>query len=489
MRVLLLWVILRQFTTFLTLEVLGADTLAWLFRLLFALAGVVLVGWLLHRWEPALRGRMGREHQGNRVVARLSEGPVHPLLAATWSLADLAFLGAKGVVDLSYRLAREGSGLGQVLNLVGRYRMAEPQAEAAPEPLSEEAGRRIVSAGMTMVSRQGAVEDLEAHRAAWEHEHRRGMVAVLGDRGEGRRTLLSAYVDRLRGGGVAVSTSTIEARLVSAVQALGWLTEALELAPAPTTADEAVSALSALDSRVVVIERAHMAFLRTVGGFEALRTLLYVLNATSDHHLWVVGFHRPAWAYLSRLGDLANIEVFRATVNLPPLGEKDVRALTVGRTREAGYEPDFSGLVGDRLLGGDPEVEAERSTTLFFRLLAETSDGNGAVALRLWRDCLSLSDQPGVLRVRMGEGMAARTLTGLTDVHLFVLTALRTMEVLDEDELAQVTNMAAASIRQAVKHLHSRRLLTLDQGRVQITYDSLPAVTRSLRRRHFIHWN
>jgi len=491
-RVLLLWYILLRFAVYLAVGLLDADTLAGLVRFGFRWVGLGLVVWLLHRWEPILRDRMAREHQGNRIVAALSTGPPYTWLRWAFCLASLTFLGARRLLELAYWLGREGSSMGWVLNLVGRYRLAGVEdPEVQVEPVPPELGERIlrpVDGEEPFPSRASALHRVIEALASWETEHRRGMVAVVGDRGDGRRTLVGRLVPAVQERGHRVVRAPIRTRLTSWEQAYAWLGDVAGLDGTHEDAEAMSEAIQGLEPRVFIVEDAHLAFLRAVGGFEALRALLLLMNATSERHFWVVVFHVASWAYLSRLRDLVNVEVFRSVVLLEPLGERDLRTLAIGRVEAAGYRADFTGLVRRHLLGGDPTVEVERTTGMYFRLLAEAADGNPDVALRLWRSCLSPGESEGELVVHTGDTITKGIVADLSDVHLFTLAAVRTQDTLDEDELVQVTNMAPSTIRQSVKHLASRGLLQVHQGQVDIPLEALPAITRTLRRRHFLQW-
>ena len=77
---------------------------------------------------------------------------------------------------------------------------------------------------------------------------------------------------------------------------------------------------------------------------------------------------------------------------------------------------------------------------------------------------------------------------GLTDADLFALTAVRTQAVLDEAELYRVMNEAPSRVRSTVRKLLGMGLMESRDGRVRIPIGRLPAITRQLRRRHFLHW-
>lgn len=489
----LLWYLSRRLALYLSVDLLGAYVLGSIVRVGFLLAGLALLIRLLHDWEPTLRARMARLHQGTWLVRALSTEPAHWLLHFLHSLAIGLYFAAAGIYELVNRLAREREGVGRMLNVVSRYRLGQGDAGTV-RPLPPEVARAIAEDPVgpgAVLPRPEVDGPLLSAVKAWHDERRQGLAVLVGDRGDGKRTAIDQLLQGVQGNGFGAPPVRVrlKERLTTEREMLDWLAEALGIQPSPATSEAMVEAIALRPPGIVVVEDVQLAFLRVVGGFDALRCLLYVLNASARRHFWLLTVHRPAWRYLSRLSALVNVEVFRSVVEIPPMGERLLRDLTLRRLRSLGYRLDFRALVRTNPFGADPEVEHERTVGVFFRLLAEASAGHPAVALRLLCRCLCLGEEEGVLAVRMSEALAAGAVAGLSDDDLFTLVALRTQDVLGEDELVQVTNLSASTVKSTVKHLLQRGLVYQDGPAVGICEPELPAITRTLRRRHFLQWS
>ena len=88
----------------------------------------------------------------------------------------------------------------------------------------------------------------------------------------------------------------------------------------------------------------------------------------------------------------------------------------------------------------------------------------------------------------MDDGLLVRPIPGLTEAEMFTLVALRTQDAMEMAEVARVTNMSPTQVRTTVKHLLGRGILLRHDMGVRIATAFLPAVTLTLRRRHFLHW-
>jgi len=482
------WIV-RGFVSFLTWEVFSLDRITSIIDWLLGWGWWVIVAWALWRWQPFLRERAARHAEGHAVVAWLSRDDNNPLFRIPRSVGILVFFAARGGVDLLYRGARDGSSLSWLLNTVNRFRL-EDEASEEVRILTDDQRREIVAARTDerhLLHRDEVQTGLALALQEWRRSHRRGLVAVVGDRGAGKNTACEQVRAQLEQAGLSVTVVELQRRITTDDQMYAWLAEVMGLPDVPPTLDELAEAIDALEPRGVELRGLHRAFERRVGGLAAISTLLYVLNATSDRHFWVVSVHKPAWDWFDSVGSLVDTGVFRSVIRLAPLTSTQLRALTVARLGSMGLRPDFSGLVRTSALGADPEVELERSTAVFYRLLAESSDGNPTIAMHLFSRCLVPTDDDHVVAVRMGAALSGGVVEKMSETALFVLTALRLQDELTLEELVEVTNLTLASVRTTVRDLVSRGLVERNGPQLKVPDEALQSVSRTLRRRHFLH--
>jgi hypothetical protein len=493
LRFVIMFLIGQRFVDYLLETVLHLDAISVVVGWALGLLGFGLAVWLLHHWEPMIRGRLGRLNGSNWVVVQLSKEVTNTAFRAPRSLVGLSLLTLATGWDLLHRLASESRELGRLMNVVSRYQLgSHDDEEVAPPALSQALVEKIrgpEGGDSLYVPRKQADHSLDGVLSAWRREGRRGLIALVGDRGDGKRTTLDRFSDRAAKEGLHVRDLHLTKRLLGREDALEWLSGALDLPDVGGDVEEMVRQIQEkVPPGVYILHKAHWSYLRTVGGFDALRTLLYVLNTCGDHCFWVLSIHRPAWAYLSRLGSLVNVEVLRKVIVLDSFGESEVRELAMSRLERSGLAADFGDIVRSSIFGGDPEVEIERATATFFRLLAEASEGNPSVALKMWTRCLSETSTAGTLKVRIDDCISSFVLEEVTDGDLFTLAAVRTQNVIGEQELVRVTNMSPAQIRSTVKHLQALGVVRAQDDQVRIHTLYMPVVARTLRRRRFIPW-
>ncbi|MCB9666382.1 MAG: hypothetical protein H6732_19885, partial [Alphaproteobacteria bacterium] len=474
-------------------ELMFADAVGDFVALVIDLVGLVLVVVLAVRWEPRLLARVRRLGRApawlRRVIARTRVGPLAPVRAVVLG----GYLGAAIVWDVLQGTAAQQDGYSALVAVMDRVRFggeAEDGAAEAPSVLEPEVVARLTSGEVppeVLVARPKAEAAVVDQLEGWRRDRRRGVLVLTGDRGDGKGVLLDRIAEHLVVDDLPARRGTLEGRLTSAKAVRGWIAGFTGLAEVPEDDDALVEALLALPSCVHVIRRTQRTFLRHVGGFEGLRTLLYVCNATSERHFWILGVHRPAWGYLSRIATLVNAGVVRAVVDVAPLSGPDLRELVLRRSQHAGIDVDFRRLENTGPFGAPPDVERERAIQSYFRLLAEASGGCPTIALELW--ARSLRPRPdGHADVVVVPELAGRKLADVGLLQLFVLAALRIQEDLTVAELSQVIDADEVDVRADVRELVQRGVLAYDGGRARVETLWLRGVTTVLRRRHILQW-
>ncbi|HJN77776.1 MAG TPA: hypothetical protein QGF58_27910 [Myxococcota bacterium] len=487
-RWLVFWVVARQFLDHVWLDLVGADALHELTMRGLAVVLVVLIVRLLHLWEPELRARIGRQGADNPLAAWLMS---EPSAATRWLRALVAtmLLGVGATWRFAQSQVSERSALGRLLNIFYRYRLSEEEESVEHRPLPKDVAAAIETGTVEadwIIDHPETDETFWAAVLRWKDHGETGVMALVTDRGGGRRTWLDLKTQKLADKGYGIARLSLDHRVTGEEPLCLWLSRSLGLEPSKDVAG-VCERLAKRPPTVIVIDRCHYAFLRTVGGFEAMRALLDVIGESS-RHFWLACFHKPSWAYLSRLDRLLKIHLIRDIVELPPLEESALQKLTQDRTDAAGYELDFGGLVRRGALSGDVEGELERATRAFYRVLGEASYGNPAVALQLWSESLSPTTDK-TLQVRLGAAVQETRADDLAEPELFTLAALRMQEALSEPELAKVNNVSAAAVRSSLQVLAAKGLVA--RGHLEnweVPLRQLPCVTRTLVHKNLLEW-
>ena len=495
LQLVILWQAALSILGFVGLELLDADRMLDLVATAGFFAGWIIVVVLLRRWQEELREALEREERTPLIerILKPRGSVVLQVLASALSLGVLLF---RGGIRLGQRIISRRAGLAWLGAALARQQLREVRETRTP-PLPPEVEAEIRQAGGVLPVSEAAMAKLRGAVRAWLDEPGRSLIAVSGDRGMGRQTLLSA-VSLEVGEALPVVDQTATGRARRPADALGWLASATGVTVAPrgeSLGDLQLALIEALSERepaVFVLDGLHNFVIRDVGGFTGLRRVLAVLHATSDRHLWVCGFHGPTWAYLTAVAAAVNLDVFRTHVQAPPVGPEILQSWLQGATEAAGYNVRFDHLSAGRpgTVAPDPERARQRATEAYWRFLADASHGNPEAARCFWLDSIGpAEDRPRTLDVGLFETPDDDLLEALDDRQLFILASLIVHDGLGVDEVATSMNLPSGAVRATVRQLESAGVLQFDGFSQEYTvrWRWLPVVERLLRTRSLLH--
>lgn len=494
------WAAVSLLVTTVLRQTLVSYRLVEMAQLLARWALLLLVIFLLDRWAPLLRHQVRRledsrwnrwlAHQpaGGRVAALLKAALTVVFLGVRWIfLALTRLLGGKG--DFSWWTMR-----------LARNDLQEHQK--VRQPLTPEERQRIRQASM-LLSRDDEMDRLMNSLAAARQGRQRGLAALIADRGAGK----SCFLDRLAAAvtndsaaaGLQVERWGLRRHLLGTRDGLRWVLEqlsekddaedlVLEQAAEDELMVEIQRRLSARPPTLFLVDDVHFAVRRAVGGFDAFKAIKNCFYGSSQRHFWVLAFHRPAWTFLEAVAVDINLQVFRTRLTLDGWSADELSTWLSGRTREAGFELDYSRLIRRGPFDDESQDDAERARQAYWHLLTNASSGNPEVAFLHWLESLCHADGNRRLAVTLFEEPLAAEIDNPRDTELFVLAALWMHGRLPVKALVDVLNMPLGRIEMACRHLDSLGVLSEE---ATLGYSLAgrwrPSVERWLKQRHFIH--
>jgi hypothetical protein len=299
--------------------------------------------------------------------------------------------------------------------------------------------------------------------------------AIVGERGAGKTTLLRRLED-------ALEIPVLRVRCpVDGFDAL--LTRMGRELGVTSTPQAITKALGERGATVVAIDDAQRLIRPAIGGMHGLDRLGELARASGDDVSWVVTIGNAAWQYVSRArGERL---FFDQTLRLGPWTEEQIGRLIQTRTKKAGLDPSFEGLVVPRQYDDSDGEQEGRSEIGFYRILWDYADGNPRVAALFWSRSLFVSADETVV-VRLFKEPPSAPLDALALPIKFVLRALVQLERATPKEIASATRMAASEVDDALRFARARDYLDTENDVYWVSWPWYRAITNMLHRQHLL---
>ncbi len=485
---LVLWV---YFFNLLALDLFDADRLADIVAVFRTVGTIVVACWLLLLWADEVRlavgGLGGLEGPAARLMDQGGGFPVRLLRSA----AGVGWLVWRGAAELVVRVAEGRPGLGWLASAFARARLRKAgDSPVERRPIAEDARAALTGTALP-IPRDAELATLDDALTAWSLEDRRGMIAVVGDRGMGREQVIQQAVDRALEleEGLAVRHLALAGRTHDPDHALVWLARSLDLPDVGVTEEGLIEALIGMPRTIFVIDELQRLALRAVGGFGAVHVVLRVMQACSEEHLWICGVHGATWGYLAGVTSSVNLEAFRCAVVLEGLSAAVLGDWVTRRVQAAGYRLRFDDLLPAGAALADREQAVARAERAYWRLLVDASKGNPEIAWTYVLGSLCCASASGDVGASMFSSPGVAALEKLPDLDLFVLTAVVMHDELDTDSVAEVLNAPLGKVQEACRHLEGLDVLAGARDGSGWSVDPAwwPAVLRLLRQKHFLY--
>ena len=314
-------------------------------------------------------------------------------------------------------------------------------------------------------------------------------LAVIGEKGSGRSTLIT-YLEQELLSKERVEHISIDDSISTEKELLDVICKQLKIQPKESINDIINLLKRRRRKTVIVLENMQNGFLRTVRGYQAISSLLYLIAETKEQVLWVCSCSRYAWNFLNVAVKIS--DYFSHTIAVDSYNQDEIEELILKRQKASGYQleflPDESTAKSRsyKKLLDDPEAAQEYLSTQFFNELSKMAEGNATVAMIYWIRSIQ-KIEGSFIYLKTVEFAGIQYLSELDSNTLFVLNAFVKHDVLTAKELAGVMNISTVDAETIISRLFSRGLLVRYEKKYSLNDLIYRQVVRLLKSRNFIN--
>lgn len=320
------------------------------------------------------------------------------------------------------------------------------------------------------IGREKEISFLSSAFQEWRN-NRTGMVALVGEKGGGKTSLLN-YMEEKHYKGIIVKRIVFTGSVWDESDLLRYFNDALGNESGSLGDLEAkIQAMPA--DMVFILDDVHKMFVRKPGGFEGLKILLVFMSRTQNKVHWVCTFGKYGFEYLDRILKLS--ENFRYLFHLKGLPDEVVREIILKLHRVSGffvkYEETEKALQDKRYLKFTREKEKQDYLEKdYFESLCEFAEGNLTVGKLYWLSTINNVDETTVY-VRPWNYLSVADIQALPEDELFTLGFFIQHEVLTIEEHANMLRIPVKTSELMLNRMKEKGIIRKrNDGKFEINF-------------------
>ncbi len=358
----------------------------------------------------------------------------------------LLILFIRGVYFLSILLMENSELLGSAL-----ARRTLQHSDSELDPPDREQVDAFIATNKKEVLFENEIVEMNDIFNEWTNDRKRGMIAIIGDHGVGKsKILLRASRDWNREN--TVHNIWIQKRETTTDAMLSFFQSEFNIQA--KTSNDVIEAMLKRPTMIICIDDIQRCMLRDVGGYDAIKFLLSIMQGTSHQHFWVTTFHLHAWTFLHSASTPVNLSVFRSTIRIKPLHFMQVKNWIIERCKIANIQLDFSEI--SPIANEDSRRRAKLS---FWRLLTDFSKGNPSVIEQFWLSAMRKGDDNRSVKIVLFAIPDEMVLEELTDTESFILANLLIHNDISLSLLQRSLNIPLSRLESACRNLQGLGLI------------------------------
>lgn len=217
--------------------------------------------------------------------------------------------------------------------------------------------------------------------------------------------------------------------------------------------------------KTVLLINLHKTFVRSVDGFEALKTMLHIISMTSVNILWITSVQSTGWQFIKTNFKAASLFTF--SISLEELNRRRVKEIILHRQKTTGFGFRFTEddlyLLRKKMFSSSKSIEDQRYLeNVYFERLTDYADGNIVAAMNYWLNSIKKIEGNTLLI----QTYKAYPLIDLSFLDTNLITVLHTVMLhggLKKSQLAQSLNIPESQAGEALTKLLSLNLLKVGE--------------------------
>jgi hypothetical protein len=306
-----------------------------------------------------------------------------------------------------------------------------------------------------------------------------GVVGIIGERGIGKNGFLRQVASAHDHGNVL-----LDCRNGSATDVVADFGRQLGLDMAHTDDAALNAALEAQNIRFIGIFDLHLLVRPVMGGIGGVAELSELQERISVPVVWAISVDRYAYQLIARLR--AEYMLTDALIALRAWSEEQIGEFIQSRYESAGLKPDFSKVkVPRQYMDVAQDAIEDRNRVGIYTMLTALSRGNPSIAIRLFADCIRMTDD-GVAEVTLPANRDDQRFKDQPINLLLVLRVIAQVELISFDDIVSNLRLEPRVVKSALQVALTSGWVEERNGRYRISWSWFRVITQVLGRQNLL---
>ena len=294
-------------------------------------------------------------------------------------------------------------------------------------------------------------------------ENKNSSTLIIGEPGSGKKTLINSIKNSFFNN-LSTIHLQINETMTTKSQFLNTLAKELGLKRVPKFDELILTLNDKSNKRIIIIETLGKMYFKSIDGYEAIKSLLFLVSATNQNVFWLCSVGKLPYQFLNSNFELAKL--FPEKIFINELHRTELKTILLSRHSATGYDlkflPDDISAFKRKIFSRKNFLDDQKFLEdIYFEKLEEYSSGNIISAMFYWLQSIQ-SVKENTIIIKPPRKITLEYLKNMNDSYLLTLAQLLYHGSLSDSEHQKLFGLGLEESKEILNYLKSLNLIYQD---------------------------
>lgn len=294
-------------------------------------------------------------------------------------------------------------------------------------------------------------------------DNKNSSTLIIGEPGSGKKTLINSIKNTFLINQNLIHLQISET-ITSKSQLINILAKELGMKRIPKFDELILTLNDKSNKKIIIIETLGKLYFKSVDGYEAIKSLLFLVSATNNNVFWLCSIGKLPYQFLNSNFDLAKL--FSEKIFINELHKTELKSILLSRHSATGYDlkylPDDISAFKRKIISRKNFLDDQKLLEdNYFEKLEEYSGGNIISAMFYWLQSINSVDGNTII-IKPPRKITLEYIKALNDNYLLTLAQLLYHGSLSDAEHQKLFALSIEESKEILNYLKSLNLIYQD---------------------------